>query len=150
MEDWLSLDVNGRNGKGAFTFSYASNESDFANANPTRLGHIVIQNLNSMKADTLYVRQQGTPDGKEYESYDNSNYIEFIDAALNRVTVVYADFDGVTDAASVSAWIEETGVDGIMIGRASLGNPWIFSEVQQYLNTCFLRSGGVYGLVMTS
>ena len=111
IEDWLSLDVNGRDGKGAFTFSYSSNESDFANAKPTRLGHIVIQSLSSMKADTLYVRQQGTPDGKEYESYDNSNYIEFIDAALNRVTVVYADFDGVADAASVSAWIEETGVD---------------------------------------
>ena len=24
---------------------------------------------------------------------------------------------------------EETGVDGIMIGRASLGNPWIFKEI---------------------
>lgn len=29
---------------------------------------------------------------------------------------------------------EETGVDGIMIGRASLGNPWIFKEVISYLN----------------
>lgn len=26
------------------------------------------------------------------------------------------------------------GVDGIMIGRAATGNPWIFSEVKQYLN----------------
>ena len=29
---------------------------------------------------------------------------------------------------------EETGVDGIMIGRASLGNPWIFQEIISYLN----------------
>lgn len=26
------------------------------------------------------------------------------------------------------------GVDGIMIGRASIGNPWIFTEIKQYLN----------------
>lgn len=28
---------------------------------------------------------------------------------------------------------EETGVDGIMIGRAALGNPWIFQEIISYL-----------------
>lgn len=28
---------------------------------------------------------------------------------------------------------EETGVDGIMIGRASMGNPWIFEEIISYL-----------------
>lgn len=29
---------------------------------------------------------------------------------------------------------EQTGVDGIMIGRASLGNPWIFEDVFKVLN----------------
>lgn len=29
---------------------------------------------------------------------------------------------------------EETGVDGIMIGRASIGNPWIFKEIYEYLS----------------
>ncbi len=28
---------------------------------------------------------------------------------------------------------ETTGVDGIMIGRASIGNPWIFQQVKRYL-----------------
>lgn len=28
---------------------------------------------------------------------------------------------------------EITGVDGIMIGRASIGNPWIFGQVQEFL-----------------
>ena len=28
---------------------------------------------------------------------------------------------------------EQTGVDGIMIGRATLGNPWIFEEIISYL-----------------
>jgi tRNA-dihydrouridine synthase B len=27
------------------------------------------------------------------------------------------------------------GVDGIMIGRAAIGNPWIFNEIKHYLNT---------------
>ena len=27
------------------------------------------------------------------------------------------------------------GVDGIMIGRASIGNPWIFREIKHYFNT---------------
>ncbi len=27
------------------------------------------------------------------------------------------------------------GVDGIMIGRSSIGNPWIFNEIKNYLNT---------------
>lgn len=30
---------------------------------------------------------------------------------------------------------EQTGVDGIMIGRASLGNPWIFKQIYHYLQT---------------
>lgn len=29
---------------------------------------------------------------------------------------------------------EMTNVDGIMIGRASIGNPWIFKQVQEYLD----------------
>lgn len=30
---------------------------------------------------------------------------------------------------------EETGCDGIMIGRASLGNPWIFNRIINFLET---------------
>jgi tRNA-dihydrouridine synthase B len=29
----------------------------------------------------------------------------------------------------------ETGVDGIMIGRAAMGNPWIFPQIKHYLET---------------
>ena len=39
----------------------------------------------------------------------------------------------VVDGRSAEELFAKTGVDGIMIGRASLGNPWIFSEVSSYL-----------------
>ena len=32
-----------------------------------------------------------------------------------------------------SGLLEETGCDGIMIGRAARGNPWIFSRIRSYL-----------------
>jgi len=31
--------------------------------------------------------------------------------------------------------MEETGCDGVMVGRASMGNPWIFNQIIQYINT---------------
>jgi len=33
------------------------------------------------------------------------------------------------------ALLEETGCDGIMIGRAARGNPWIFHQIQTFLET---------------
>ncbi len=42
------------------------------------------------------------------------------------------DIDGPLAAEKM---IKETGVDGIMVGRASQGNPWIFSEIRHYLET---------------
>lgn len=31
-------------------------------------------------------------------------------------------------------FFEKTGVDGIMIGRAAIGRPWIFKQIEDYLN----------------
>lgn len=33
------------------------------------------------------------------------------------------------------AYRKEYGVDGIMIGRASIGNPWIFNQIKHYMKT---------------
>lgn len=41
----------------------------------------------------------------------------------------------VIDEESAKEMFEKTGVDGIMIGRASLGNPWIFRRIVHYLKT---------------
>lgn len=48
---------------------------------------------------------------------------------------VFANGDIYTakDAASM---LEETGCDAVMVGRGALGNPWIFMQINAYLNDC--------------
>ena len=41
----------------------------------------------------------------------------------------------VIDEESAKQMLEYTGVDGIAIGRGSMGNPWIFEQIQYYLKT---------------
>ena len=41
----------------------------------------------------------------------------------------------VVDAASAEALVEQTGCDGIMIGRGAEGNPWIFKQILHYMET---------------
>ena len=41
------------------------------------------------------------------------------------------DIDSPKKAAQV---LEETGADGVMIGRAAVGSPWLFAEINQYLS----------------
>ncbi|MBO4446978.1 MAG: hypothetical protein J5764_02500 [Bacteroidales bacterium] len=105
QNDWITVDVKGREGEGAFTFYYSSNESDFVSTNPTRRGAIVIRSLTTMVSDTLCVIQQGTPDGKEYTSAPQDSYIEFVDASLTRMEVVYANLQGCGDISVAAGWI---------------------------------------------
>lgn len=41
----------------------------------------------------------------------------------------------ITDGESAKAMLEQTACDGIMIGRAARGNPWIFKEITTFLET---------------
>lgn len=41
----------------------------------------------------------------------------------------------IVDGPSAKRMLEETGCDGLMIGRAAQGNPWIFSQIEEYLKT---------------
>ena len=42
----------------------------------------------------------------------------------------------ITDVQSAAIMLEKTGCDAIMIGRGALGNPWIFQQINAYLNEC--------------
>lgn len=41
----------------------------------------------------------------------------------------------ITDAHKAKEAFDRYGVDGIMIGRATFGHPWIFKEIRHYLDT---------------
>ena len=41
----------------------------------------------------------------------------------------------ITSAYDAKKMIEETGVDGVMIGRSGLGNPWLISQTHKYLTS---------------
>ena len=41
----------------------------------------------------------------------------------------------ITDGPSAKRAFDDYGVDGIMVGRATFGRPWIFREIKHYLRT---------------
>jgi nifR3 family TIM-barrel protein len=59
--------------------------------------------------------------------------IRDVKAAVNNIPVIgNGDVFNATDAIRM---IDETGCDGVMIGRASLGAPWIFKQIEHELRT---------------
>ena len=47
----------------------------------------------------------------------------------------------IVDIYSAKKMVDETGCDAIMIGRASLGNPWIFKQINEYLENGNIING---------
>ncbi|MBQ9134473.1 MAG: tRNA dihydrouridine synthase DusB [Lachnospiraceae bacterium] len=60
---------------------------------------------------------------------------ECIRAVKEAVKIPVIGNGDITDAHAAKAMFEQTGCDGVMIGRGAQGNPWIFREVVQYLQT---------------
>lgn len=52
-----------------------------------------------------------------------------------RMTIPIIGNGDVTSAERCKECFERYGVDGVMIGRGSIGRPWIFREVKHYLDT---------------
>lgn len=65
-----------------------------------------------------------------YSGYADLDIIKAVKASVNIPVIGNGD---IVSGESAARMIEYTGCDGIMIGRASEGNPWIFSEVLHYL-----------------
>ena len=67
-----------------------------------------------------------------YSGTADWNIIKEVKDAVKIPVIGNGDIKSEEDAKRM---FDETGVDGIMIGRASLGNPWIFSKIRYYLET---------------
>lgn len=70
------------------------------------------------------------------QMYHGEASIEKIALACDRVKSAGVPFfanGDITDGDTAAKMIASTGADGIMIGRAARGNPWIFREVRAFL-----------------
>ena len=66
-----------------------------------------------------------------YTGVANWDIIADVKKAVNTVVIGNGDVDSPQKAKQM---IEHTGVDGVMVGRASRGNPWIFKQIARYLD----------------
>nr|MCR4990828.1 tRNA-dihydrouridine synthase [Lachnospiraceae bacterium] len=65
--------------------------------------------------------------------YEGKADWEIIAQVKEAVSIPVIGNGDITDGPSAKKMLEETGVDGFMIGRAARGNPWIFKEIPYYL-----------------
>ena len=68
------------------------------------------------------------------EFYSGEADWKIIKAVKESVNIPVIGNGDVKNADDAKRMFDETGVDGIMIGRGALGNPWIFEEIINELN----------------
>lgn len=86
--------------------------------------------IESAGADMLIVHARYLKQG--FSGSADLNAIKEIKQAVNIPVVGNGD---VVDEYSAKKMLEETGCDYVMIGRAALGNPFIFSRINNYLDS---------------
>lgn len=67
--------------------------------------------------------------------YSGTSDMNIIAAVKSAVHIPVIGNGDITDCKSAAKMLKDTKCDGIMIGRAAHGNPWIFKEIQHYLKT---------------
>ncbi len=78
--------------------------------------------------DALFIH--GRTRTQAYSGQVDYNIIREVKKALNIPVIASGDiFSGVL----ARKMLDETGCDGLAVARGSLGNPWIFKEIKEYL-----------------
>lgn len=65
--------------------------------------------------------------------YSGTADLDIIKAVKAAVKIPVIGNGDIIDGGSAAHMLEYTGCDGIMVGRAAEGNPWIFKEISSYL-----------------
>lgn len=69
------------------------------------------------------------------EYYSGKANLDIIKKVKESVKIPVIGNGDIIDKESARNMFEKTGVDAIMIGRGSFGNPWIFNKIKYYLET---------------
>lgn len=69
------------------------------------------------------------------EMYSGKVDLDIIKKVKESVKIPVIGNGDIIDEESAQKMFEYTGVDGIMIGRGTFGNPWIFERIKYYLET---------------
>ena len=69
------------------------------------------------------------------QGYSGQARWEWISAIKGAVSIPVIGNGDVRTPEDAAAMVAQTGCDGVMIGRAAAGNPWIFRQIAQYTAT---------------
>ena len=89
--------------------------------------------LAAERAGAAAVAMHGRTRVQMYEGHADWNIFKDVKQALKRIPLLgNGDVKSPEDAKRM---MDETGVDGVMIGRAALSNPWMIKQTVHYLET---------------